>query len=304
MIYDVLIIGAGPAGLSAAVYASRAGLKTAFVEKGAPGGKLVNTHALDNYIGLGEVTGAEAAMKFFEHAQKYGAEYIGGEFVKVENPKDDVKKALLKDGTILESKTIVFAMGQTPKRLEVEGYDKYFGKGLGVCVVCDAAFHKGKEIVLIGGGYSATEESLFAAKIASKVTILNKFENVRSEQVTLDKINKADNIEIINNVEIKEIVGDGSKVTGVKYILDGKEVTKEASGVFTYIGYDPADPATEGIDFAESKHIIAEPYTGKTSIPGIFAAGDVISKEYYQVTTAVAEGTQAALSAQRYINEK
>jgi len=301
--YDILIIGGGPAGLSSAVYSARAGLKVAFIEKASPGGKLVNTHALDNYPGLGSKTGAEAAMSFFQHAMDQGAEYIGAEVVAVNNVEQPVKEVVLSNGNKLETKTIIFATGQKSNKLDIPGYDKYFGKGLGVCVVCDAAFHKDREIIIIGGGISATEESLFAEKLASKVIIINKFPSIRGEEVNLEKVRASEKIEVINNAEPLEIIGDENKVTGLKYIVDGEERTIQASGIFTYVGYSPLNDLVKGSLTINENGYVKVNKDCSTEIPGVFAAGDLIDKEYYQVTTAVSEGTKAALTAQKYLNK-
>jgi len=236
---DTLIIGGGPAGLTSAIYTARAGLETVIVEKGAPGGKLNNTYMVDNFPGMPDQKGFELSISFLNQALNLGAKLVNGEVKRIFNLESkDEKKVELSNGDIYLTKTIIIATGMKPKKLDVKGYDKYFGRGLGVCVVCDAAFHKGQDIAVIGGGRSATEESLFASNIVNKIYIINSFPSFRAEKITLDKIDKKENIEVLQNTDVISINGDDNSVKSITIMDKNTNEEKEilVSGVFTYIG--------------------------------------------------------------------
>ncbi len=303
---DVLIIGGGPAGLTAAIYSARAGKRTLIIEKGAPGGKLNNTHQIDNYPGMEGKHGYELSMSFFTQAQKFGAQLKGGDVVEISNlDSKDEKKIKLSNGEEYTAKTIIIATGLRPKKLEVDGYDKYFGKGVGVCVVCDGAFYRNKNVAVIGGGVSATEESLFASEMIGKIYIINKFPSFIGEKITLDKLGKKNNVISMHNTEVKSINGNDDKVHSITIIKEnGEEEILEVEGVFTYVGWDQENYFINDkkiID--ENGFVIADDKTNSTIYPGVFAAGDIVNKPLRQVTIAASEGTKAGLGAVDYINK-
>ncbi|BDU67831.1 MAG: thioredoxin reductase [Candidatus Tyloplasma litorale] len=304
--YDLLIIGAGPAGLTAGIYASRAGLKVAIFEKSAPGGKMNNTHKIDNYPGMEGKAGWEYSHSFLEQAQNFGSKLIGGEVVSIDNLKSSNEKTIeLSNEKKYFGKAIIIATGLKPKKLEVPGYDEYFGKGVSTCVVCDGAFYRNKNIAIIGGGNSATEESLFAAKFVNKAYIINYFSEFKAEKATLDKLATLDKIVPMHNYETLEILGENGKVNGlvVKNRITNKEETLDVQGVFTYVGWNPEIQFLKNNKLLDkNKMITIDLSTGETKIPGVFAAGDITPKKFRQVTVAASEGTVAALSAVNYIN--
>ncbi len=301
-IYDLVIVGSGPAGVTAAIYGQRMGLKTLIVEKGAPGGRLLNTHSIGNYPGFENISGGDLSMKLFNQATKLGAEYKFGEVTKIKDEYEKIKTVVVGEEEV-KAKTIFISAGMSPMMLKIPRVDDFYGKGgLGICVICDAAFHKGKPIALIGGGNSATEESLFAQSIASKVYLINKFSSLKAEKITLERIKKTEKIEVMNNTEVIELLGD-EKLSGIMVKNNQtNEVSKiELSGVFVYIGNLPNTSFIRGLDILDDNNFIQVNYKFETKIPGIFAGGDVIEKHFRQITTSVSDGTEAALWAAKYI---
>lgn len=301
---DLVIIGGGPAGLTSGIYASRAGLKTIIIEKGAPGGKLNNTHQIDNYPGLEGKHGYELSMSFTEQAKKFGSKLITGEVSSVSNLESkDKKEVTLKNGDKFLTKTIIISTGMTPKKLDIPGYNKYFGKGVSVCVVCDGTFYRGKDIAIIGGGNSATEESLFAANIVNKIYIINNFPTFKAEETTLEKLKELKNVELITNTDIVSINGDEKSINSISVVDKKTNEKKEinVSGVFSYIGWNPASKFLEDTKLLEDDGFLIVNEKGETKIPGVFASGDILDVPFKQVTTAVSGGTISALSAKEYI---
>lgn len=302
---DVLIIGAGPAGLTAGIYAARAEKKVLIIEKGAPGGKMNNTHMISNYPGLEGKHGFEFSMSFVEQAKKFGAEIKGGEVIEVTNlESSDSKLVKLANGEEFTTKTVIIASGLNPKKLDVPGYDEYFGKGISTCLVCDGAFYRGKDVAVVGGGNSATEESLFAADFVGNIHILNSFPTFRAEEITLEKLKEKNNIHCHYNTVVKEIKGQDGKVASIVVEEDGTEKEIEVQGIFTYVGWDVTatyikDPSI----LDEDGYLIVNPENNETKIPGVYAAGDIIPKPFRQVTISASDGTKAALAAVDYINK-
>ncbi len=303
--YDLVVIGGGPAGLTSAIYAARAGLKTAVVEKGAPGGKLNNTHKVDNYPGMEGKAGWEFSQSFTTQATNFGAKIIGAEVVGISNLESKLaKEVTLGNGTILKTKTIIIATGLQPMRMNIPGDEEYFGKGISTCVVCDGAFYRGKDIAIVGGGNSATEESLFAAGIVNKVYIINKFPGFRAEQATLDKLETLENVEVLHNHDTKEVIGTDGKVSRfvIEDITTGESKTIEVQGIFTYIGWLPETEFMKDSGLLNEEGYIEIGQGGSTKYPGVYSAGDVTPKPFRQITVATSEGTNAALSAVNYFN--
>lgn len=302
---DVIIIGGGPAGLTAAIYAGRAQKSVTVIEKGAPGGKMNNTHQIDNYPGMEGKQGFEYSMSWTQQAKNFGAEIKGGDVAEITN-LDSVDNKIIKlaNGEELSAKTIIIAAGLKSKPLNVPGYEEYFGKGVGVCVVCDAAFYRGKKIAVIGGGNSATEESLYASNIVGEIEIINSFPGFRCEEVTLDKLNAKENVNIHHNTSVKSINGTDGKVSSITIEENGIEKNIEVSGVFTYIGWDVENYFIKDKDmFDDQGYIKVNNDTTETKYPGVYAAGDITPKPFRQVTIAASEGTKSALAAIDYINK-
>lgn len=299
-IYDVVIIGAGPAGMTAAVYASRANLKTALLERGVPGGQMANTEEVENFPGFDFVTGPDLSSKMFEHAQKFGAEYKYADIKSIED-EGDIK--VLKTGSDdIKTKTIIIATGAEYKKIGVPGEEELGGRGVSYCAVCDGAFFKERELVVIGGGDSAVEEGVFLTKFASKVTIVHRRDELRAQKILQDRAFKNEKINFIWDTELQSINGE-SKVEGVT-LLDkqtGDKYDFDADGVFVYIGMKPLTKPFEGLDLLNELGYVASNEEMETNIPGIFVAGDVRNKTLRQIVTATGDGSIAAQNAQHYI---
>lgn len=298
---DLLIIGTGPAGLSAALYSSRAGMDVLISEKSAPGGRLINTHIVENYVGTGSVTGLELAMKNIEQATSFGAEIVYSGVKKIEKT-GKVFHAFFYNGMQVQSKTIFIATGTSTKPIPVQGFDEFFNKGVSGCIVCDGSFHRGKEVAIVGGGNSAIEEGLYATEIVKKLHIINIGPKLTAEKISIDKIMKKKNVVVYNNAITKSINGS-DRVESITFNKDGKEVTIEVSGVFAYIGQVANTNFIKDLGITDERGFIkADPQKMTTSIPGLFAGGDVIVKKHRQIATAVGDGTNAALEIKAYID--
>ena len=293
--YDLVIIGAGPAGMAASVYGSRAGLKTLLLDNGAPGGKLIKTHKISNYPGVKELSGVELATSMFEQSTSFGAEYAYGDVEKV----DADKKVTLSDGTIIEAKAVIVATGTKERLLKIPGEQENIGRGVSFCAVCDGAFFKNKDVVVIGGGNSALEESLFLTQFANKVTIVIRRDVFRAEKKIQEQIQANDKIEVIVKHIPKEILAENGKVSGIVFEnVETKEpMTLSCQGIFPYVGQDPNTVCLEGLGVLDEKGYVIVDDSRQTKIPGLYAAGDVIQKELRQVVTATNDGAIAAQHA-------
>lgn len=301
-IYDVVIIGAGPAGMTAAVYASRAELKTVMLERGVPGGQMANTEEVENFPGFVMTTGPELSSKMFEHAQTFGAEYKYGDIKSVEVDGDI--KILKTSSEEIHTKSVIIATGAEYKTIGVPGEDLLRGRGVSYCAVCDGAFFKERELVVIGGGDSAVEEGVFLTKYASKVTIVHRRDELRAQKILQDRAFKNDKIEFIWDTELQTINGD-SRVESVtlKNKNTGETYDYTADGVFIYIGMLPLTSPFEDLGILNENGYIVTNEEMETDIPGIFAAGDVREKSLRQIVTATGDGSLAAQNAQGYLEK-
>ncbi|CAD2077789.1 Thioredoxin reductase [Jeotgalicoccus aerolatus] len=301
-IYDVVIIGAGPAGMTAAVYASRAELKTVMLERGVPGGQMANTEEVENFPGFVMTTGPELSSKMFEHAQTFGAEYKYGDIKSVEVDGDI--KILKTSSEEIHTKSVIIATGAEYKTIGVPGEDLLRGRGVSYCAVCDGAFFKERELVVIGGGDSAVEEGVFLTKYASKVTIVHRRDELRAQKILQDRAFKNDKIEFIWDTELQTINGD-SRVESVtlKNKNTGETYDYKADGVFIYIGMLPLTSPFEDLGILNENGYIVTNEEMETDIPGIFAAGDVREKSLRQIVTATGDGSLAAQNAQGYLEK-
>lgn len=293
--YDLVIIGAGPAGMAASVYGSRAGLKTLLLDNGAPGGKLIKTHKISNYPGVQELAGVDLAQSMFAQATSFGAEYAYGDVEKV----DADKKVYLSDGTIVEAKAVIVATGTKERLLNIPGESENIGRGVSFCAVCDGAFFKDKDVVVIGGGNSALEESLFLTQFVHKVTIVIRRDVFRAEKQIQDQIHANKKIEVIVKHIPKEILSKDGKVSGIvlENVDTKKQMTLECHGIFPYVGQDPNTTCLEGLGVLDDRGYIMVDASCQTKIPGIYGVGDVIEKELRQVVTATNDGAIAAQHA-------
>ncbi len=293
--YDLIIIGAGPAGLSAAIYASRANLSVLLIEAEVNGGKLSKTHVIENYPGIASISGIELADQLTKHGQQFGARLISGNVVKVET--GDPKQVVLADKTVLSCRAVIVATGTKERMLDLPRADEFTGRGISYCAVCDGFFYRNKEVIVIGGGNSALEEALYLASLAKKVTIIIRRDVFRAEAGIADKVEANEKIGIIRKHVPEELCIGDDRITGLKIrnVETGEIRTVPCSGIFPYIG---ADPCTEFLDPAilDEKGYVITDENMATPIPGIYAAGDCIRKQLRQVVTACSDGALAANS--------
>lgn len=301
--YDLIIIGAGPAGMSASIYGSRAGLKTAMLEMGAPGGKLVKTAEISNWPGIIETNGAKLAYDMFEHSTAFGSEYLYGNVVKIED--GEYKKVYCDDDSIYEAKAIIVATGTQERMLGVPGEEENVGRGVSYCAVCDGAFFKNQEVVVIGGGNSALEEANYLTQFASKVHVVIRRDVFRADQIIQESIDKNDKIHVIKKSVPVRIEDDGTRVTGIvlRDVDTLEETTVSCNGIFPYIGLDPATSFLSGLDVMDDHGYMIVDENCETKVKGIYGAGDVINKKLRQVVTATNDGAIAAQHAFHVIKQ-
>lgn len=301
MIYDTLIIGGGPGGYTAALYAARAGLSVMVLEKLSAGGQMALSHQIDNYPGFEEgIGGFELAEKMQAQAQRFGAITELAEVLSVDL-KATPKCVQTSEGTFY-GKTIVFATGANPKELGIPLERELVGRGVSYCATCDGMFYRKKTVVVVGGGDTAAADAILLSRIAQKVIVVHRRDTLRAAKVYHEPLKAAENVEFYWNSTVKELL-HGAKVSGVKLenILTGEQTEVSCDGVFVSIGRKPASDLVQGqLGLDESGYIIADEST-KTSIPGVYAVGDVRTKELRQVVTAVADGAVAVHHIEEYI---
>ncbi len=300
MLYDVLIIGAGPAGITAAIYAKRANLKVAMFEKGTPGGQLVNTNEIENYTGAKKVAGFELATMMIDHAYQLDIEVIYDEVTNIELD-GKVKKLVTPNGSY-ETKAVIIASGTVPRRLGVENEDELAANGISWCAICDGPLYKDRKVVVIGGGNSAVEEANYLATLATHVTVVQNLATLTADKKAQDLLYKQKNVDFHYSSLVSKFLKDDKGLTGV-VIKDenGKETTIEADGVFEYVGLIPVTDMIKDLGITNKFGYIEANEKMETKVPGIFAAGDVTVKQIRQVVTATGDGAVAAQNCLRYL---
>lgn len=304
MNYDVIIIGGGPAGLTAGLYASRARLKSLLVEKGLTGGLVTTTEWVENYPGFEEgILGAELAQKMEKQAVKFGLEIVQGTVIDISH-EGKMKRVSLDDGSHYEAKGIILATGAHPRLLQVEGEDKFRGKGVSYCATCDGAFYKGKKIAVVGGGDSAVQEAIFLTKFAEIVYVVHRRDKLRSEKILQERAFSNPKIKFIWDTVAEKIAGDdGVNALHIKNVKTGVKSVLDVQGFFIYIGYNPNTEFLKGLVELNGGNYIVTQDNMATSAPGIFAAGDVRNKPLKQIATAVGDAATAAMAVVKYIEE-
>ncbi|MEL4454413.1 thioredoxin-disulfide reductase [Lutimonas vermicola] len=301
-----LIIGSGPAGYSAAIYAARADLHPVVYTGMQMGGQLTTTTEVDNYPGYPNGTDGTAMMEDFKNqAERFGTDVRFGMATKVEfsNEVGGIHKVTIDESKVIEANTVIISTGATAKYLGIESEQRLIGGGVSACATCDGFFYKGQDVVVIGAGDTAAEEATYLSNICRKVTILVRKDYMRASKAMQHRVNKTENIEVMYNTELDEVLGD-KVVEGVMAINNiSKEKTKlDVTGVFVAIGHKPNTEIFKGIlDMDEVGYLITKGKTTKTNLPGVFAAGDVQDKEYRQAITAAGTGCMAALDSERYL---
>jgi len=301
--YDVIIVGAGPAGLCAAMYAGRGLLKSITIERGAPGGELLNTDLIEDYPGFESIKGWELAQKMTEHAKKFGAEIVTDTVERIRRSADgwfDVETAR---GETYRSQAVILTAGGTPVKLGVPGEREYAGRGVSYCAVCDGAFFKGEHLAVVGGGDAAVEEADYLTRYASKVTLIHRRDEFRASKLLQERAFENSKISVIRNTIVPEIAGNEKGVTHavLEDSTTGRRSDLPVGGVFIFAGFKPNTQLVEGhVDHDAGGYLITDSKM-MTSMAGLFAAGDVRSQVTRQITTAVGDATTAAIAVEKYL---
>lgn len=303
MLYDVIIIGSGPAGLSAAIYAERAKLNMLVLEQ-APmsGGQILNTYEVDNYPGIPGVGGFDLGSKFRAHADALGCKFVTAQVKEIR--VDGNKKIVITDGETYEAKTLILATGAKHKKLEVAGEEELTGMGVSYCATCDGAFFKGRTTAVVGGGDVALEDALFLARLCEKVYLIHRRDEFRGAKILQERVLETENIEILWDTVVQEIHGE-DMVEKILLYNKKKDESEEVfvQGVFVAVGIEPnTELCKEIVELDEAGYVVAKEDT-KTSVPGIFAAGDLRTKQLRQVITAASDGANAVTSVEKYLYE-
>lgn len=303
MIYDVIIIGSGPAGLSAAIYAKRAELSVLVIEKaGLSGGQVINTYEVDNYPGIPGIGGFELSIKFREHADKLGAAFVNGE-VSDFSLKDKVKTVTLDNGTSYEAKSVIIATGGTPRHLNVPGEKELSGMGVSYCATCDGAFFKNKKVAVIGGGDVAVEDAIFLARICEQVYVVHRRDEFRASRHLTTRLQELPNVTILWDSVVGKINGeDKVESIDIKNLKTQEETKYEVSGAFIAVGYMPNSEAYKKVVAIDEGGYIIAGENCETNISGVYAAGDIRTKDLRQIITAAADGANAITAVEKYLN--
>ena len=303
MIYDVIIIGSGPAGLTAAIYAKRAELNVLVIEKaGLSGGQIINTYEVDNYPGTPGISGFELSTKFREHADKLEAAFVNGE-VTAFTQEDDIKVITLEDQTQYRAKTVIIATGGAPRHLGVEGEEKLAGMGVSYCATCDGAFFRNKVVAVVGGGDVAVEDAIFLARLCKQVYVIHRRDQFRASRSITSRLHAMENVAVLWDSVVDQIEGE-DRVQNIKVrnLKTDEVVNHEVAGVFIAVGYLPNSEIYKEVVGTDSAGYIIAGENCETNIPGIFAAGDIRTKDLRQIITAAADGANAITAVEKYLN--
>ena len=301
MNYDVIIIGAGPGGLTAALYASRANLSVLILDRGPYGGQMNNTDAIDNYPGFTEIKGPELGEKMYQSVMKFKPDFEYGDVQSV--TLEDDHKLVKTDTGDYTAPVVIIGTGADHKHLNVPGEEEYSGRGVSYCAVCDAAFFKDEDVVVIGGGDSAVEEGIYLAQLAKSVTIVHRRDKLRAQPELQKRAFDNKKIKFVWNAQTESIDGDGQKVTGITYLdkETGEKKTLSAAGVFIYVGVIPQTAPFKDLGILDEKGWIPTDEHMRTKVPGILALGDVRAKDLRQIANAVGDGSIAGQEAYNYL---
>ncbi len=304
-LYDLIIVGGGPAGLTAAIYAMRAALDTVLIEKGVHGGQIANSDSVENYPGFENVSGFELSQKLSNHAKSYGIEMLQKEVVAVE-PGLDFHSIRLDDGQTFNAHAVILALGGSPRKLQIPGEDAFYGRGVSYCATCDGFFYRGKTVVVVGGGDTAMEEALYLSKIAKQVYIVHRRDELRASRILQQRVLAECKIEVLWNTVPTEIKADETGVRAVT-LQDTKTREKKdlaTDGVFIFIGFIPNNALVPGgVDLNAQGYVITDEKC-QTRTPGLFVVGDLRQKYARQIVIAAGDGCTAALAAAHYVEGK
>jgi thioredoxin reductase (NADPH) len=304
-ILDVIIVGGGPAGLTAGIYAMRAALKAVLIEKGIPGGQVAITKGVENYPGFIDITGFDLSDKFLQHAKWYGLEIMAQEAVAIE-PGIDFHSVRLANGEVLSAQSIIMAAGGKSRKLNVPGEIENFGKGVSYCATCDGFFFKNRVVCVVGGGDTALEDALYLAKITERVYLIHRRDEFRASRILQQRVEAEPKIEIVLNTVVTEIRGNeqGVRAVALKNTQQGDERELEVEGVFIFAGFSPNSSLVPiGVKTSTTGYVLTD-VKCETNIPGIFAVGDLRQNYANQIVIAASDGCIAALAAARYVEAK
>lgn len=304
-IYDLIIIGGGPGGLAAGIYAMRAALKTVLIEKGAHGGQMTMSDEVENYPGFEQISGMELSMKFAEHARSYGIEMISDE-VEVIDPGLEHHEVRLAGGDVIRGYAVVLATGGSPRKLGIPGEDKYYGKGVSYCAVCDGFFFREKTVAVVGGGDTACEEALYLAKLAKHVYLIHRRDELRASKILQKRVMDECKIEVLWNTLAAEVLADEQGVNAVTLedARTGDRRQLDVDGAFIFIGFEPNNALVPaGVKMNADGYVMTDERC-ETAIPGLFVIGDLREKYARQIVVSAADGATAALAAAHFVETK
>ena len=300
--YDVVVIGAGPAGITAGIYAKRANLNVVIIEKNAPGGQMINTGEIENYPGYAKIGGADLSMEMFNHSLSLNLEYIFGEVKEI---KDGYIKEVILNNQVLKTKSIIIATGAVPRRLGIENEDMLAGRGISWCAICDGPFYKGKDVIIVGGGNSAVEEGTYLSTLANSVIFVQNLAEFTADKKAVEILLKRDNVKVFYNSVVKRfLVNEDSTFKGAEILINDKEVkTLLADGAFIFIGLEPATKLFEDLGILDKYKYIITNELMETNKEGIYAIGDVRKKQIRQIVTATNDGAIAVQNLLNYLKK-
>ena len=304
-VYDLIIIGGGPGGLTAGVYAMRAALKTVLIEVGLPGGQMNNSDSVENWPGDEHIGGADLAIKFSQHAQSYGLEVISAEVVDLE-PGLEIHTVKLANGDNLQAHAIILATGGNPRKLNIPGEEAHYGQGVSYCAVCDGFFFRDKTVVVVGGGDSAAEESLYLAKLAKQIYLVHRRDALRASALLQQRVKAQCKIEILWNSVATEIRANNNGVCGVdlQNTQTGEKSARSADGVFILIGFEPNNKLVPAGTKMNADGYVVTDEKCETNVPGIYVIGDLREKYFRQIVISASDGATAALAAAHYVEAR
>lgn len=305
-ILDLVIIGSGPGGLTAGIYAARATLNTVIAEKGIAGGQVTTSDEVENWPGTQRINGSELALNMAQHVQAYEVDTISREVAEI-IPGEDCHRVRFDNDEILETHTVILGTGGSPRKLDIPGEEEFYGKGVSYCAVCDGFFFRGKTVVVVGGGDSACEEAAYLAKLADKVYIAHRRDQLRATRLLQKRVLETENIEILWNTVLTAIKVKGDDGVGAVALQDtvtGDTRSLDTDGVFVFIGFVPNNSVVPtGVELSEEGYVVTDEKC-ETAIPGIYAIGDLRYKFARQIITAAADGCTAALAASHFVEHK
>ncbi|MEG1991951.1 MAG: thioredoxin-disulfide reductase [Acetivibrio sp.] len=304
ILYDTIIIGSGPAGLTAGIYGKRAELSILIIEKDPmSGGQIINTYEVDNYPGLPGITGFELATQFREHCNKLGVSFVEGEVIRADL-EGDVKKIWINDKEVYEAKTVIIAGGAVNRKLRIPGEKEFAGKGVSYCATCDGAFFKNQEVIVVGGGDVAVEDAIFLGRGCKKVSLIHRRDQLRAAKTLISKLESMDNIEVVWDSVVEKIEGkDFVESVTIRNLKTMEEKKCKAEGVFVAVGTIPnTEIYGDILDLNENGYIVAGENCA-TNVEGVYAAGDIRQKHLKQIITAAADGANAITTVEQYLNK-